>query len=499
MSEVLLRIQGLSKSFGSTLALSDVSFDIEAGEIHALVGENGAGKSTLVNVLSGVVEPDAGAISVAGTNVRFGSPRAAQRAGVATVHQELSLAEPLSVAENVFAGRLPSFLGLVDRKRLHEETRALFGRIGVAIDPAQTVGELPISSRQITEIAKALAINARVILLDEPTSALNTDEKQALFSLVRRVKARGVGLVFISHHLEEVMDLSDRVSVMRDGRLVATYQTAQVSSSQLVRNMVGREIADNCLERRPAGDNTRLVVRDAGRRGEFENVSFALREGEIGAIAGLMGSGRSEVAAALAGARPLETGAVTLDGAPLDTRSVASAKRSGVGFIPAERKTEGLFLDLPIDVNIAAASLPKWSRFGLWRFDLVREMAGRYVEALRIRSRDTSDLCRALSGGNQQKVLFAKWLEAAPKVLIIDEPTKGVDIATKLEIYRQMTTLAARGASILFVSSDLPEMLSVSHRLLVMYRGRITAELSAENATEHQVIEFASGLARRAA
>jgi ribose transport system ATP-binding protein len=499
VSEPLLRAKTLGKSFGATRALDQVSFEVRGGEVRAIVGENGAGKSTLVNILSGVIQPDAGGLEVGGRDAAFDSPRSAQRSGVATVHQELSLAEHLSVAENVFAGRLPSRLGFVDGKRLYAATRSVFEKFGVALEPSRRVDTLPMSSRQVIEIAKALTRDARVILLDEPTSALNADEKSALFELVRRVRAHGIGIVFISHHLEEVMALSDRVSVLRDGRLVASYDASNVDPAQLVRDMVGRDVDAVASNRRRPGERVRLLVDGAGRRGEFDSVSFALREGEILALAGLVGSGRAEAAAALAGVLPLSSGSVRLDGAPFRPRSVAAAKRRGVGYIPAERKTEGLFLGLPVDINMVAASLERVTSLGLYRPERVRRVAERYVELLRIRTASIGDLCGSLSGGNQQKTLFAKWLETRPRLLIIEEPTKGVDVAAKAEIHREMVRLAGNGASILFVSSDLPEMLSLAHRILVMRRGRVVGDLDAGLATEHDVMELASGVTRTAA
>lgn len=490
----VLDVVGISKSWGATKALTRVDFSLAAGEILAVVGENGAGKSTLLGILSGVTQPDEGEIRRSGETVSFASPHAAQQCGIRTVFQELSLAKNLSVMENIFAGRLPSRFGFVDRAALRVGSSSLFASLGLAIDPSAIVGELPLSSQQIVEIAKAVSLEARVLLLDEPTSALNADEKAALFKLVRSLKAAGTAIIYISHHLEEVLDLADRILVLRDGNAVSLVERREVEVGDLVRAMTGRAIADADAARRPPEAEALLEVVSLDD-GEFvRDISFSVRRGEIVALAGLMGSGRSALAEIVVGLRPRVQGRMKLGDTAIAPRSLPAAKRLGIGYIPPERKTQGLFLDMPVAANVSAATLWRSSRFGAHDGARADRVAKDYVSRLAIKAGGVDVHCRALSGGNQQKVLLAKWLEVGPSLLVVEEPTKGVDVGAKQDIHRELLALVASGAGILMVSSDLPEILSLAHRVIVMHRGRIVADLDCRETSEHEIVALASGL-----
>jgi ABC-type sugar transport system ATPase subunit len=499
MTAPLLDVRGVSKAFGATQALSDVSLAISSGEIHAIVGENGAGKSTLVNVLSGVLRPDGGTVELAGTDGRFDSPQAAQRLGIGTVHQELSLSELLSVEENIFAGRAPSRHGLIDWSELRGRALTIFERLELTLDPGRPVATLPVSSRQLVEIAKALSLDARLLLLDEPTTALNINEKEVLFRLLRRLRDRGIGIIYISHHLHEVMALADRITVMRDGRVVATHEASAVTVETLVKEMVGRVIDRSMAAARPEIGPPCLEVRELTVPDVLAGVSFTLHHGEILGIAGLLGSGRSELAACLAGLTAVDRGSILVDGSPAELTSLRHAMALGIGFLPPERKSDGLFLDLSVTDNIAAASLTRFSRFGVFNSARATAAATQHINGLKVHCDGPQARCGALSGGNQQKVLLAKWLERSPRVLIVQEPTKGVDIAAKDEIHRRLRQLAAEGMAIVFISSDLPEILTLSHRVLVMHRGRVAANLATQSTSEEEIIAHASGIARAAA
>lgn len=489
----LLALEGICKAYGSTQAARDVSFALYAGEVLALVGENGAGKSTIMGVLSGAIVPDAGLILIAGEARRLSSPYAAQSAGIGTVFQELSLVGNLTVKENLFAGRAPTRFGLVDRHRMRVEAQALMDRMGVTIDPDARVADLPMSSRQIVEIAKALSLDARILLLDEPSSALNAGEKELLFNLVAKLKAAGVGIIYISHHLNEVMALADSIIVMRSGSVVARLPQAEARLDDIVRHMVGHPVG--AAEPLPATDSASplLVVDELSGRDQVETISFTLAAGEILAVAGLVGSGRDELARLILGLERRRAGRMSLGGRPLALKGIAQAKRRGIGYVPPERKSEGLFLDLSVAANIAAASLEKTTVCGLLSDRRMTRLAAALVTRLRIKGAPGTS-CRALSGGNQQKVLLAKWLARAPRLLVVEEPTKGVDVAAKEDIHRALRELAAKGTALLMISSDLPEILQNAHRVLVMRRGRVVADLACATTSEREIIAHAAGV-----
>lgn len=495
----LLEIGSISKAYGATQALDAVSLQIIPGEVHAIVGENGAGKSTLINILSGIIAPDSGELLLEGRPVVLATPEEAQRAGIATVHQELSLVDHLSVAENIFASRVPARFGLVQWRRLARDAKAVFGSLGIEMDETARTGDLPVGARQLVEIAKALSLNARLMLFDEPTSALGANEKEALFDLIRRLKTSGIAVIYITHHLDEVMKIADRVTVLRDGKVVAMRAADSFTPELLVRDMVGRDIAPAKIASAELGVVPSLRVEGLSFDGQYSNVSFLLRRGEIVALAGLMGSGRNALAGTLAGLFGPDSGRIYWEGKPLEVRSLREAMRAGIAYVPGERKTEGLFLDLSTGENVIAASLPRVTKLGLFNKAAADETTEVYIRTLHIKTNGADEKCAALSGGNQQKVLLAKWLETRPRLLIVDEPTKGVDIAAKAEIHQILRNLAESGASILIVSSDLPEMLTLAHRVLVMHGGRIVADLLARVTNESEITAFASGLMEKAA
>jgi ABC-type sugar transport system ATPase subunit len=499
MTAPLLDIRSISKAYGATQALHDVSLTVLPGEIHAIIGENGAGKSTLINIVSGVVKPDSGEINFAGNWERIDSPQAAQRLGIGTVHQELSLADLLTVAENIFVARLPSHHGLVDWKRLVDGAHAVLSSLGLSLDPEQKVGTLPLGSRQLVEIAKALSLDARMLLLDEPTSALNANEKVALFELIRRLRLKGIGIIYISHHLNEITSLADRVTVLRDGRVVGTHQAESTTADNLVQEMVGHAIARRADSGILHVGKPLLEVRDLSLAGAFSGANFTIHSGEIISLVGLLGSGRSALASCLAGLKTPRHGTILIDGKIVQLTSLRHAMALGIGYVPPERKTDGLFLELSLGDNIVSASLPKFSVAGVFDERKQDETARTYIQSLNIRSDGPHTRCAALSGGNQQKVLLAKWLETKPHLLIVEEPTKGVDIASKSEIHSRLQKLAGNGMAILFVSTDLPEILALSHRILVMHRENIVAVLTPATASEQEIMALASGLRQEAA
>jgi len=489
-----LRVRGVSKAFPGVRALRDVGLEVAAGEVHALVGENGAGKSTLMKILFGVHQPDAGTIELGGRTVTIPSPQAAQRLGISMVHQELSLVPALDVARNVFLGREPARgPGLVDWPRLYRDARALLDRLGIRLDPRIPVRRLSTAQKQMVEIARALAWRPSLVILDEPTSSLTPAEIDELFRILRGLRDDGVAILYISHRLEELGQIADRVTVLRDGGYVATLDARRTTIPELIRLMVGRSLEQQFpKEVVPLGDEALRVI-GLTRRGVLRDVSFAIRASEIVGMAGLVGAGRSETARALFGADPHDAGEVYVRGRRVTVRSPSDAIRAGIGLLPEDRKTQGLVLPLSVATNISLATLPAVSPGGVVRHRLRAALARRFVRDLRIRTPNIAFRTRNLSGGNQQKVVLAKWLASDPRVLIFDEPTRGIDVGAKVEVYHLMTDLARRGVGILLISSELPEVLGMSDRVLVMHEGRIVADLPRTEATQERVIAHASG------
>lgn len=495
MSAPLLEVRGVSKSFPGTQALSDVSFDLLPGEVHALMGENGAGKSTLMHILSGVYVPDAGEIRINGQPVQINNPRQAQDLGIGMVFQELSLVSSLSIAENIFPNRAPSRLpGVIDWPRLYQNTRQLIAQFDQDLDVRTPVGMLNVTTRQIIEIVKAFSLNAKILLLDEPTSALTLDEVERLFDTIRRLKQRGIGIVYVSHRIAEVMEITDRVTVLRDGKLVGTYATADMTPDALIEKMVGRKLLNDLFAKRTSSNGAELLrVEKLTRKNEFSDISFEVRKGEIIGVAGLKGARRSELFRALVGITRPSSGQIWLEGKLMNFRSPQQAFARGMAYLPEERKTDGLFLRMPLSRNIVSATLKNFARWGIMSRRREVDASQHLAQRLNIRATSMRQTVGRLSGGNQQKVMLSKWLIERPQILIIDEPTKGVDVGTKAEVHQLLRQLADQGVGILFISSELPEILGLAQRILVMYEGCIRGELLADETDEQTIMTLASG------
>ena len=495
-----LRMRDVGKTFPGVKALDGVDFELRAGEVMALVGENGAGKSTLLKILAGVYQPDEGEISVAGEVVEISDPQDSQRLNIAMIHQELNLAEHLSVAENVFVGREPrTRLGFVDFRRMNQETRKLFEESlhTADIDPRVEVRRLSIAQKQLVEIARALSLKADVIVMDEPTSSLSESEVKVLLELVCRLRDNGLAVVYVSHRLEEIFEVGDRVTVLRDGRLVGVQSTEEITPDEIVRMMVGRKLEDLYGEAEETqSSEAGLEVRDLVLPGASEVISFRVRAGEIVGLSGLMGAGRTELARAVFGADPVDGGTVLVEGEEVVPGSPRRAIEAGIGYVPEDRKLQGLFLGMSVRENVTAASSQHVGRSGFIRFREDRRLAEEAREQFKIRTASVEQSVRDLSGGNQQKVVLAKWLAVGPKVLILDEPTRGVDVGGKAEIYGLIRQMARRGMSLIVISSELPEVLGISDRVLVMRQGMLVGELSGSEANEEKVMALATGTAR---
>ncbi|MFG6429020.1 sugar ABC transporter ATP-binding protein [Roseateles sp. LYH14W] len=494
-SQPLLQACGLSKAFASVTVLQGISFDVKAGEVHALMGENGAGKSTLMKILAGVHQADAGEVLLDGRPVRPGSPREAQDLGIALIHQELQLMPDLSAAANVFIGREPRRAGwLLDHTRQLADTRILFERLGLKLDPRREVGRLSVAQQQMVEIAKALSLNARVLIMDEPTAALNPEEVTELFRVVRQLRADGVGIVYISHKMDELQRIADRVTVLRDGRHIATLAMAGADMDELIHLMVGRELQQTAhatpdLSAAPVVLEARHLSRGRAVRG----ASFTLRRGEILGFAGLMGAGRTELARLVFGADRRDGGEVFVNGKPADIRSPADAVAHGIAYLSEDRKGLGLATGLDVEANLLMPSLARFTG-ALGHIDrrAGQTAAQQFVERLGIKTPSLGQTVARLSGGNQQKIALAKWLLREGDILIVDEPTRGIDVGAKGEIHRLLRELAASGKALIVISSELPELLGLAHRILVMCEGRISGELPAAEATQEALMALAT-------
>jgi ribose transport system ATP-binding protein len=486
---------GIGKDFPGVHALTDCRFDLYPGEVHALVGENGAGKSTLMKILAGVYRRDSGTIRIKGSPVNITSTGAAQRIGISMIHQELNLAPHLTVAQNIYLGQEPRRLGfLLDDRALNDKAAELFETLHLNLDPRKPASTLAVAQQQMVEIAKALSFNADILIMDEPTAALTDTEIAELFRITRELRRRGVGVVHISHRLQELKQISDRVTVMRDGRYVDTKATADVSIDQIISMMVGRTIFEVTPEvpEHPSPDVV-LEVRNLNRGRVIRDVSFNLHRGEILGIAGLVGAGRTEVARAVFGADPVDSGQIFVNGRKVRIKSPTDAVSHGIGYLSEDRKRYGLALGMSLESNIVLASLRRFlSPLGVVRSSLTRAAAERQVKNLAIKTPSLNQLARNLSGGTQQKVVVSKWLTADTEILLFDEPTRGIDVGAKSEIYRLLNDLAQEGKAIVMISSELPEILRMSHRILVMCEGRVTGELTAAEATQEKIMTFAT-------
>jgi ribose transport system ATP-binding protein len=496
MPELLVEMENVSKEFPGVRALDGCRFDLYRGEVHALVGENGAGKSTLMKILAGVYTPDSGEIRFKGQPVQIASPHEAQDLGISIIHQELNLMPHLTVAQNIFIGREPRgrLRFDLDEGELIARTQPLLDALHLKLDPRTKVGNLAVAQQQMVEIAKALSFNADVLIMDEPTAALTDTEIAELFRIIRQLRERGVGIVHISHRLEELKQISDRVSVMRDGRYIDTVLTAEASIERIIGMMVGRTIFEATPEipEQPDPDVV-LEVRGLNRGRMVRDVSFQLRKGEILGLAGLVGAGRTEVARAIFGADRVESGEILVHGQKVHIASPTDAVRHGIGYLSEDRKRYGLALGLDVETNIVLASFRRFlGLFGWVRSGRTRATAEAQVKHLAIKTPSIRQKARNLSGGTQQKVVVAKWLAADTEILIFDEPTRGIDVGAKSEIYRLLNDLAQEGRSIIMISSELPEILRMSHRILVMCEGRVTGELASADATQERIMTFAT-------
>jgi ABC-type sugar transport system ATPase subunit len=490
----LLRMEGITKSFPGVRALRGVSLELYPGEVLALLGENGAGKSTLIKVLGGAHRPDAGTITIAGRPAAITDPVAAQRLGIAIIYQEFNLVPWLSAAANLFLGQEHARLGFVRRRQERRRARELFERLGVAIDPETPCAELSVAQQQVVEIAKALAADARILIMDEPSAALTGQEVARLFEIIRDLTARGIGIIYISHRLAEVFAIASRVTVLRDGEHVATRPVREVTTDGLIELMVGRKLESEFPSRQVVIGPERLVVRGLRRGEAVRDVSFAVQRGEVLGLTGLVGAGRTETARLLFGADRADGGTVELDGRSLRLRSPRDAIRQGICLLTEDRQAKGLILGRSVRENFSLASLPQLSLAGFVRGRREQERLAGYVRSLRIKLARPEELARNLSGGNQQKVVLARWLETHSSVLIFDEPTRGIDVGAKYEIYQLINELAGQGKAVLLISSELPEVLGMADRILVMHAGRISGEIrDVANATQEQILRLAVG------
>jgi ABC-type sugar transport system ATPase subunit len=490
-----VRFAGVGKTFPGVRALHDVTLGVEAGSVHALCGENGAGKSTLGKILAGIHEPDAGEMLVFGERVRFRSPREALAFGIGMVHQELAFCENLSVAENLCLGAIPSRRGFVDRGAMLHRARGMLDAIDAAIDVDVRLGGLPLGQRQMVQIASAVGAGARVIVFDEPTSSLSQREADRLYQLIAALKARGVTSIYVSHRMDEIFRLCDTVTVLRDGRHVATKPVKECDEAGIVSMMIGRAIDAGASPTAPATGPELLTVRGFGSPGKFQDVAFALRGGEVLGLAGLVGAGRSEIAQALMGLDPGASGDIDVRGERVAIRSPAEAMELGIGLVPEDRKRQGLVLQMSARSNTTLSILERLSRLTFVKPAVERGVAAAYFERLRVRAASPEVRAASLSGGNQQKLVLAKWLAADAKILILDEPTRGVDVGAKAEIHSLIDGLAAAGTAIVLISSELPELLRLSTRILVVRQGMIVGEVPREQATQDGLMRAMAGLA----
>ncbi len=486
-----LQMKGITKQFPGVLALNQVDLSVYPGRVLALVGENGAGKSTLMKVLSGVHKRDAGEILIEGKSVEIDSPLASRQMGISIIYQELSVLNNMDVAENIFVGREKKKNGFVDKKAQHQEAKALLDRVGLNIDTHTMTHRLSTAQKQMVEVAKALSYNSKLIIMDEPTSSLTDTETAMLMKIIRRLRDEGVAIVFISHRMNEIFEISDEIAVMRDGEMVQHMITGEVDEQQVIAAMVGRDVNDIFhKEEAPIGDVV-LEVKNLSTRNFLKDISFNVRAGEIVGFAGLVGAGRSEVMRALFAVDPRESGEIFINGKPVEIKSTVDALRAGMGFVPEDRKEQGLILKQTIRANASLAALD--SVADGWFINRKKEkgLSDEYVSKLKVKTPSIEQLIMNLSGGNQQKVVIAKWMATHPKVLILDEPTRGIDVGAKKEIHTLMSELAKQGVAIIMISSELPEVLGMADRIYVMHDGRIKGEIDRAEASQEAIMKMA--------
>jgi ABC-type sugar transport system ATPase subunit len=499
MTEVpLISMRGVVKRYPGVVALRQVDITVMPGEVMALVGENGAGKSTLLKILAGAARADEGVIEVGGEVVEISTPRDSQACGIAVIYQELNLANDLSVAENIYVGREPrTRFGMIDFRAMEQGAAELLAKLGLSISPRDLVGDLNIALRQMVEIAKALLVDAKVVVMDEPTSSLTEEEVETLLALVRRLRAQGVSVIYVSHRMREIYEIADRITVMRDGAVVGVRDADATTPSEIIQMMVGRELVDLYGVRAVPVDQTAppaLEVRGLGAGALLHDVSFSVKPGEILVLAGLIGAGRSHAALTIFGALKRSAGQIFIDQKPMVLRTPREAMAAGIGLVPEDRKHQGLFLGLPVRENVSSASLPSISRMSIVSRRRDRELAKHHANQLGLRLSAVEVAAGTLSGGNQQKVVLARWLARKPRILILDEPTRGVDVGAKAEIYQLIRTIAADGVAVIVISSELTEVLGMADRITVMREGYGVGELDAADASERRVMALATGV-----
>lgn len=493
-SEFLLEVKDVRKEFPGVVALDNVELRLRRGTVHALMGENGAGKSTLMKILAGIYTPDSGSFRLRGQEIRLKSPLDALENGIAMIHQELNLMAPMTVSENIWIGREPTGrFGLINHAEMNRRTEALFERLGIDIDPEIKIGRLSVANRQMVEIAKAVSFDSDVLIMDEPTSALTDREVSHLFRIIRSLREEGKGIIYITHKMNELFEIADECSVFRDGKYIATRKSSEVTRDDIIRMMVGREITQMFPKEAAAIGDVVLSVRGLTLNGVFRDVTFDLRAGEILGFAGLVGSGRSNVAETIFGVTPADAGEIQLFGKPVSVRSTSIAMAHGMAFLTEDRKETGCFLLLDVQENAQMAVLQQgYSRYGFVEQKRLRDEATSMANRLRVRTPDMHEPIINLSGGNQQKVLICRWLMTNPKILILDEPTRGIDVGAKAEIHRLISQLAGQGVAIIMISSEMPEVLGMSDRILVLHEGRVTGILDRAEADQVKIMELAS-------
>jgi len=489
----LLKMRRIEKNFPGVKALEKVDFDLYPGEVHCLVGENGAGKSTLIKIISGVYKPDFGQIFVDEEEVQICSPHVAQQLGISTVYQELDLIPTLTVAENIFLGReIVTSRGIVDNRKMKKKSKSLLSDLEVKLDPKQLIQDLGVTHRQFVAISKALCRKSRIIIMDEPSAVLGLKEVEVLYDIIRRLKENGIGIIYISHRLEEVFKIGDRVTVLRDGKLIKTSNVEGLSLQKLIKYILGRGSKDQYIKKTSKIGNPILFVRRLNRKGTLSDISFCLKKREILGICGLVGSGKTEIARIIAGIDSMDSGDIFIDGQKVNIKSPTSAVELGIGLIPEDRKEQGVILCRSVEENIALLLLRKIALFGIMNLHTQKNLVKKYISKLNIKTPSLQQLVQNLSGGNQQKVVLAKWLASECKILIFNEPTRGIDVGGKKEIYYLMNNLVKEGISIIMISSEIQEVLALSDRILIMSEGRIVRELLAREATQEKILELMS-------
>ena len=495
-NNIFLEMKAISKAYPGVKALENVDFDLKKGEVHALVGENGAGKSTLMKILSGFHRKDTGEIYLDGKKIDIYGPRNSISLGISTIYQDIITVPYISVAENILMGNRPrNRLGIIRWSELYSKAESLLKELSIDINTRETVSNLSTAQQQLVEIVKALSIDSKIIIMDEPTAPLTEDEKNILFTIINNIRSKGVSVIYISHRMEEIFEIADRVTVLRDGKKIITKQVKDTGHDEIIRYMIGREIDEMYAgEKAVIKERVIMEVKDFSKDKYFKNIGFKLHEGEVLGFAGLVGAGRSELMKAIFGILNRDSGEMYIDGKKVDIKSPKQAIRLGVGLVPEDRKKEGLILDLPVDQNISIADLGKISKFGLLISRLESRLANEFIKSLAIKCYRLSQKVMNLSGGNQQKVIIARWLALKPKILILDEPTKGIDVGSKAEIHRLIIDIVKQGTSVILISSEMTEILKMSNRIIVMKEGVVVGEVSARDANEEVVLRNMTGV-----